>query len=503
MNLPESLQRVAEYHPTLEHFIRGLPDLGQRSDGKDFSPEVKKIYDAFGVYGNGLYELLNDRIMDIPSKSLGGGSPMKTPSFPPCKKALLDTINFDDMSEYPMAGGDEESKKEIAQYLKKEGYVDSLTEDNIIFTMSTTQAFSIISKIISRPNDVILMTAPNYGLFTFVPERSNSANVEVLPLSEDDDWYVNSSKLENRIKEINENLKKKYEGKLSYTPKVVAFLNMNPHNPLGKVMNINNKEILEGIGDVCLRNGVFVIDDLIYRDLTFDRNNLALPMGTYSKYFDNTISLFGLSKGYGLANIRTGMVVANPIIIRGIRNYIFQTMDSSPVLQAKALAGAFNSSESRYQEYDKYFNPIIEEYKYRLEMLKTLIEGLDSVQDVKTRLQVEKDIRSLISPDLDINHTLEGIPNVNIANKTLPDAGFFVILDFTKLKGKEYGGRIISNEIELLKYMYETEKIKLILGQSISWSNPEQLVGRVTTAIQKDDLVNFTGAMNKTLRKLR
>ena len=35
-----------------------------------------------------------------------------------------------------------------------------------------------------------------------------------------------------------------------------------------------NKEILEGIGDVCLEKGVFVIDDLIYRDLTFDREEL-------------------------------------------------------------------------------------------------------------------------------------------------------------------------------------------------------------------------------------
>ena len=41
------------------------------------------------------------------------------------------------------------------------------------------------------------------------------------------------------------------------------------------------------------------------------------------------------------------MVVANEIIIRAIRNKIFQTMDSSPVLQGRALAGAFNASERR------------------------------------------------------------------------------------------------------------------------------------------------------------
>lgn len=505
MNLPKSLKEVVEQHPSLEHFVRGLPGLGNRPDGLEFSEEVKKIHDAFEIYGNGLYELVNDKIRDIPSKSLGGGSPMKTPPFPLCKKALIDTISFDDLSEYPMAAGDELSRRQIVEYLKKEGFEsdDGINEDNVIFTMSTTQAFSIISSLITRPHDVILMTGPNYGLFTFVPERTNNADVEILPLSEDDNWYVNPAKLESRIKEINNNLKKKYKEKLPYVPRVRAFLNENPHNPLGKVMNNENKEILESIGDVCLQNGVFVIDDLIYRDLTFDRNNLALPMGTYSKYFDNTISLLGLSKGYGLAGIRAGMVVANPIIIRGIRNYIFQTMDSSPVLQGKALASAFNSSDERYNEYNKYFNPIIDEYKYRLELLKSLVEGIDSIKDSENRLKIETDIRELITGDLNLKHTLEGIPDVHIANRTMPDAGFFVLLDFTNLKNKESDKRVITNELELLRYMYETEKIKLILGQSISWSNPEQLIGRVTTAVQKDDMVNFIGSMNKTLRKLR
>ena len=43
------------------------------------------------------------------------------------------------------------------------------------------------------------MTGPNYGLFTFVPERISGATVEILPLSEEDNWYVNPKKLSKRI----------------------------------------------------------------------------------------------------------------------------------------------------------------------------------------------------------------------------------------------------------------------------------------------------------------
>ena len=497
--LPLSLKRVVEEKPILEHFVRGLPNLGEPKSGGPYSPEVVKIYDAFELYGNELYELENERIRGRSSRSLGGGSPMKTEAFPPCKRELLEVIYEDKLSDYPMAAGDEYSRKIIVDYLKKEGFQrdSDLSEDNIIFTLSTTQAFNIIMKIIARPYDVVLMTGPNYGLFTFTPERSAGATVEILPLSIEDNWYVNPEKLSLRIDEIN-------QGKLEYTPKVVAFLNENPHNPLGKVMNDNNCKILEKIGDVCLEKGVFVIDDLIYRDLTFDRNNLAKPMGTNAKYFDNTITITGLSKSYGLASIRAGMVVANEIIIRGIRNYIFQTMDSSPVLQGRALAGAFNSSVERYREYDNFFNPIIKEYKYRLELLKSLVEGIDTIKDINLRNEIESEIRKYAQNDFNVNELLEGIPGVNIVDGTYPESGFFVMLDYTNLKNKSSDyGRTISNEKELLKYMYEQEKIKIILGQSISWPNQEQLVGRVTTALPREDIIEHFGAMNRCLRKLR
>lgn len=355
---------------------------------------------------------------------------MKTSIFPLCKEKMIDFISFDDMSEYPLAAGDEEARKEIVEYLLKEGFKSPriLNEDNIIFTVSSTQAFNIIMKVIARPYDVILMTGPNYGLFTFVPERSVGATVEILPLDENDDWYVNPQKLEARIIEINKKLAEKYNGKLNYTPKVVAFLNENPHNPLGKVMNNNNRELLDQIGEVCLRNGVFVIDDIIYRDLTFDRENLSLPMASNEKYFDNTITMTGLSKCYGLAALRSGMIVANEGIIRGIRNYIFQTMDSSPILQGKALAAAFNASSLRYEEYDNYFNPIIKEYKYRLELLKALIEGLDSIDDKKTREAIELDIKNYASNNFNVFDLMEGIPNVHFVNNSMPESGFLLCL---------------------------------------------------------------------------
>ena len=238
-SMPDSLKQIIERKPILKHHVRGLPNLGENLIDGQFSKEVSKIYDAFELYGNDLYELENEKIKNISSRSLGGGSPMRTSSFPLCKEALINVICSDELSDYPMAAGDEESREIILEYLKQEGFKSNsgLSKDNIIFTVSSTHAFNIISSIIARPHDVILMTGPNYGLFTFVPERISGATVEILPLSEDDNWYVNPQKLSKRIDDINIKLKTQYGESLGYTPKVVAFLNENPHNPLGKVMN--------------------------------------------------------------------------------------------------------------------------------------------------------------------------------------------------------------------------------------------------------------------------
>ena len=501
----QSLQRLLSFNSLLENKIRGLPYLGTNLHNNGFSKEVKKIESVFRVYGNELHELENPRIENIKTRSLGGGSPMENEAFPPCKRKLKNLINSEFLSEYPLAAGDEESRNEIVEYLKKEGFKNHvpITKDNIIFTISTTNAFSMICKLIAKPHDVILMTAPSYGLFSFVPERDSGASTMFLELSEDDNWYVNPTKLSNKIDEINKNLEVEFGGKLDYIPKVVGFLNENPHNPLGKVMSSKNKHILEKIGDICLDKGVFVIDDIIYRDLTFDRDNLALPLATYKKHFDNTITLMGLSKSYGMAAIRAGMIVANPIICRGIRNQIFQTMDSSPIFQAKALAAAFNSSKGRYREYEKYFTLVIKEYKYRYDLLKALVEGIDSIENQKTKILIKKDIKKYLSKSYKEEEILNGIRDVSLVKKTELESGFFVLLDFTKLKNKSANKRTILNEEELLKYLYEREKIKIILGQSISWPDSSQLIGRVTTALERKEIIERISAMNRCLRDLR
>ncbi len=87
---------------------------------------------------------------------------------------------------------------------------------------STSIAFNLIINIISKPGDVVLITGPNYGLFTIRAERAG-AEVEVINLEKEDNFLVNPKKLAAKIDEINASLQSVYHRRKGYVPRVVAF----------------------------------------------------------------------------------------------------------------------------------------------------------------------------------------------------------------------------------------------------------------------------------------
>ena len=230
-----------------------------------------------------------------------------------------------------------------------------------------------------------------------------------------------------------------------------------------------------------------------------DKDNIAKPIASLPGMFRNTISLFGLSKSYSLASIRAGFVVADESIITELVNRIFQSMDSSPVITGYALAGAFNNTEERKKVYDEYFDELRSIYVYKYNLLKALVDGIDSV-DKKYKENIKKEIIGVLGDNAD--KVLNGIPLVKFAHDLKPDGGFFAILDFTELKGRKYNGRIISTERDVLKFFYKTHRIRFLVGQSICWPYEDELVGRVSFAIDNKLLIESLYKMGDAISKL-
>lgn len=486
----KSINKLVQENKNVKNKKPGFPNIGKRPDGKEFSNAVKKIEEAWYFYDIDLYKLVPDEKV----VKLGNGNPSCYKPFPLALRKLKRN-GYRNLYQYPPAAGDEKSREKIVEYLISEGFPNYLNIDNVIITCSTTQGFYLILKSLFRPYDCIIMTAPNYGLFAFMPERMN-ISVEVIKLKKENNYIVNPNELNKTIITINEKLKNQYKDIIEYTPCVRAFLNVNPHNPLGSVLTYDDVNIVKSLAQVCNNHGVFIIDDLIYKDLIYDRTKSAMPVAALHQYFDNTISLFGISKSYGMASTRAGFIVANDIVIRLIRDNLFYVMDSAPYLQSLLLAETYNSSNKRKRCYNKYFKKVIDIYKFNCYLTMAMFAGICSIKNTVYYKRILKFLIREIKDKTYLNLALEGIPTAEI--KVIPQSGFFMLIDFTKIK--KYSN--IKSEEDFLKYIYKKCGIKFLVGQSFSWPNVDELIIRITYSLDKKELLDAYLKMNIAIREL-
>lgn len=497
-----------------EKYLLNQHHLPARQDGQPYHDEIAKMEPVYNFFSSDL-ESANPKVKPVfEYDNFHSGTPMAYKAFPGSLKAVKKALRRKNLYWYPRSAGGFYAQQSIVDYLIREGFKPERVEmpdgevyggigiNNIVFACSTTHAYSLIMSAVARPGDVILMSAPNYGLFAIMAELDNY-RTEVVNLREEDGWQINPVILGDRIDELNKKLAKGFSGE-GRAPRVAAFLNLNPHNPTGKVMNHKNLQILKDVGQVCKERNVFVIDDLVYRDLTYDLDDLAVPLASFPEYFNNTISLFGLSKAYGLASFRAAVIVAPAAVADVLAQRIHDTMDSMPVLQTAAVAGAFNGSNKRYRQHHRYMGALIREYKFRYYLTFALVYGVNRISDAKLRGRVERTIRKYEKSADGREMLLKGCPGLKIRKGTEPESGFFTVLDFTALKGKTTpDGAVITTEEELLDYFYKGSGLSYLMGGNFCWPVEGEFVGRISFGISRKALIKNMKALNEMIRRLK
>ena len=499
-----------------EKFLLDKHHLPPRADLQPYHEAISKIEPDYNFFNSEVY-LRNPEMKPIYEyDNFHSGTPMKFKPYPGSVRAVRKTLRRGNLYWYPRSAGGFYAQQKVVDYLIREGFkaepiefadgtkYHGLGVNNIVFSCSTTHAYSLILSSVLRPNDVVLMTAPNYGLFAIMAELDNY-RTEVIELREEDDWQVNPELLARRIDNLNAKLEKEYRaehpGSEERAPRVSIFLNLNPHNPTGRVMNSRNREILEGIGRVCKERGVFIIDDLVYRDLTYDLDDLAVPIATMPEYFNNTISIFGLSKAYSLASIRAGFIVAPSAVAEVLAQKIHDTMDSMPVLQVEAVAGAFNASNRRYREHRRYMRRLISEYKFRYEILRALVYGISAVKDAGLRVRVTSVVRKYAGADADL--ILKGCRG-KFKLRMEPESGFFAVFDFTALKGlSDRDGIVMKNERDLLDFFYKHGGLTYLMGGNIFWPSSDEFVARISFGVSRKAIVRNMRLIIKAMGELK
>ncbi len=490
--------RICRFHKELTVNAVTFTDCGMRPDGAPFCPELLRVKQGYDFFEFGI-SAPHDVYLTENDNSLATGNPLYGAMYPPARAMIRQTCETPELSKYPLRNGDPESKDIILDYLRQIGFCGELHEENVGFAFSTTHAFAALIKLIVQPGDVVLFTAPTYGIFAFIPEREGGVT-KFLQLKEEDGWQINPAALRARIRELNEELQHSPYKTETHTPCVTAFFQSNPCNPTGRLMGRNELDRMQEILDICREAGVLYIDDLIYRDLGYDREKPAVPMAALDGDHSNVVSLLGISKAYGAAGLRTGIIVANEIIIAGVRNYIAWDTDSTSYLNMKVLSAVYNAGAAHRQAYEAYFSELMAGYRDRLNIVRCILDGLGTLpQEARARTH---DLIAAGRSTAETAELMRGTRGVRILPGCVPEAGFFALLDFRELAGKTCDGIMVTDDLTLIRYLYHRYRLKLLPGRAMGMQDPQHIVARVSFSMEIPELLDRLILLKKEAERL-
>ena len=158
----------------------------------------------------------------------------------------------------------------------------SVNPQEVIATNSAAKAIDDVYSFLLKEGDEILIADPVDFLLAECARRKN----------------INIKRYQQRSSGID-----LAELDTLLTSKTKALVICNPHNPLGYVLQ---KEQLEALSNWANEKGIVIISDEVWSDIVHTEESFTSIRAVNSKAW----IVYGLSKGFGLAGLRIGSIIA-------------------------------------------------------------------------------------------------------------------------------------------------------------------------------------------------
>jgi alanine-synthesizing transaminase len=158
----------------------------------------------------------------------------------------------------------------------------SVSADRVVLTSSSSEAYSLLFKLLCNSGDEVLIPQPSYPLFDLL---SRLEDVRAVPyrLQEHAGWSIDRESVERAL-----------------TPKTRAILVVSPNNPTGSLIS---HEDAQWLGSVTRSRDIAIIVDEVFADYIL-RECSAPPAFSACLNF----RLGGLSKSAGLPQVKLGWI---------------------------------------------------------------------------------------------------------------------------------------------------------------------------------------------------
>lgn len=202
--------------------------------------------------------------------------------------------------------GLQELRKAFEEKLRTENGIDAPFERRIFVTAGANQAFLNAVLAICDPGDEVILLSPYYFNHEMAVALASAVPV---PVPVDGRLQPDLAAIASAV-----------------TGRTRAIVTVSPNNPTGAVYP---RETLAAIHRLCAERGIYHVSDEAYEYFTYDG---ALHFSPGSLGGDHVISLYSLSKSYGMASWRVGFLVAPEHLSRDLMKIQDTVVVSGPAI---------------------------------------------------------------------------------------------------------------------------------------------------------------------------
>ncbi len=364
----------------------------------------------------------------IPVVGFGAGEPdFETPER--IKNAAIKAIH-DGMTRYTPASGTLELKNAICEKFKRDLGIE-YTVNNIVVSNGGKHSLTNVFMCICEPGDEVIIPAPYWVSYPEMVKMADGKPV-FLETTEETSFKFNAKQFEAAI-----------------TPKTRAIVLNTPSNPTGMVYN---REELEEIVDVAIKNNIYIIFDEIYEKLIYEGEHIN-PATFGDKAKEITVVVNGLAKAYAMTGWRIGFTAANEKLTKAMSNLqSHATSNPNSIAQAaavEALLGDQSEIDDMTKEYVKRRNYMVER-----------INGIEGISCL------------------------------------VPNGAFYIFMNVRNLLNKEHYGKVIKTAQELCDDMLERALVALVPSEGFGIEG----YARLSYATSMEEIVEGLNRIEKYIK---
>jgi aspartate/methionine/tyrosine aminotransferase len=188
----------------------------------------------------------------------------------------------------PQPLGHIDARRAVARDYERRGVL--VPAERVVLTASTSDAYSVLFKLLAEAGDEVLVPRPSYPLFEHLT-RLDLVSARPYDLEYHGRWSIDIASVTRAI-----------------TPRTRALLLVTPNNPTGSFVTPDE---LGRLAALCAPRDVALIADEVFADYELEPGAAAAAGRAAARRDILTFSLGGLSKSAGLPQVKLGWIAVS------------------------------------------------------------------------------------------------------------------------------------------------------------------------------------------------